>query len=200
MAIVVVLAGGGLAAYLASAPSPSQAAPRHRHSPVARRVLSTQTTGVIDFGPDDDRDAFANDPDDHPLQLRPTGSAINFVTISASQLATGVPLWTANQMGDGTLIFIYVPNGECLTPSPNGTTVMLAHCTLQTSQRWRPVNPTTALGQPVAQYANASTGRCLTAPPPPAHDHDPPNPGPAALAACGPARDKTQELAFWWNV
>jgi hypothetical protein len=200
VAVVVVVTAGGLAVYLASSQGRSQAVPHHKHVTLSARVLSSQTVGVIDFGPDDDRDAFANDPDDHPLQLQPVGRSIRFVTISPAELAAGVPLWTANKMSDGTEIFIYIRDGRCLTAVNGGKAVTLSHCTLALSQRWRPIQVRTTLGQPVAQYANAQTGGCLTAPPPPANDHAPANPGPATLSACGQAGDKTQEIAFWWGA
>lgn len=200
MAVVVVLTAGGLAVYLASGRNHSQPAPHRQHLTLSARVLSSQTVGVIDFGPDDDRDAFANDPDDHPLQLQPVGASIRFVTISPAELSAGVPLWTANTMSDGTEIFIYIQSGLCLTAVHGGQAVALSHCTLQLSQRWRPTRVATTLGQPVAQYANAQTGDCLTAPLPPAHSHSPANPGPATLSACGPAGDKSQEIAFWWSA
>jgi hypothetical protein len=198
VAVVVVLTAGGLAAYLASAGT--HKAPRHQPPALSARVLSARTVGVIDFGPDDDKDAFTNDPDDHPLQLQPSGAGLRFVVVTSAELAAGVPLWTANQMADGTVIFIYLPTGKCLTPASDGTSLMLSHCTLRLSQRWRAVHATTILGQPIAQYANASTGSCLTAPPPPLRSRDPANPGPATLALCGSSEDRTQEIAFWWSA
>src|SRR5258708_25171254 len=154
VAVVVVLTAGGLAAYLASASS--TAAPHHKQrAGLSARVLSAHTVGVIDFGPDDDKDAFTNDPDDHPLQLQPQGTGISFTTITSGELAAGVPSWTANQMADGTVIFIYVPTGKCLTATADGASVTLSHCTLRLSQRWHAVHASSTLSQPVAQDANA---------------------------------------------
>lgn len=195
--VVVVLTGGGLAAYLGSA---HQAAPaHHRHAALSARVLKAQTVGLIGFGPDDDRDQFANDPDDHPLKLQPVSGGLAFVTISSAELAAGVPMWTANQMADGSDIFIYVPTGKCLNAAHDTGAVTLAHCTLKLSQRWRPLHARTELGQAFAAYANEMTGDCLTAPAP-NPGRGPANPGPATLTRCGPARDKTQEIAFWWSA
>jgi hypothetical protein len=200
--LVVVLAAGALAFYLSSvhhAAGHAKAAPPPRtHPTLSTKVLRAQTVGLINFGPDDDADAFLNDADDHPLKLQPAGSALDFVPIPASELIAGVPLWTADQMADGTVIFIYNPTGQCLSAAASGHALLLVHCDLQLRQRWRPVHPMTELGQPFAAYANAQTGGCMTAAtmPGPAT----PKPGPATLEACGPARTKPQEIAFWWSA
>ncbi len=59
------------------------------------------------------------------------------------------------------------------------------------SQRWRAVDAATSLGQAFAKYANAKTGRCLTAPP---------KPGLGDAAAVRRRTLRTQEIAFWWNA
>ena len=112
------------------------------------------------------------------------------MAIPAAELAAGVPVWTADQMADGNEIFIYAATGQCLTAGHGGR-LRLAHCDLTLSQRWRPLDTATSLGQTFAKYASAQTGRCLTAPAKKA--------GVATLQVCGPARLKTQEIAFWWN-
>jgi hypothetical protein len=187
--VIVVLAAGGLIGYLATARHAPP--PRHRHAVLSSKVLKVQTVGIIDFGPDDDRDAFAHDADDHPLMLRPTRAGISFAAIPAAELAAGVPVWTADQMADGSEIFIYTPTGQCLTARHAGL-LRLSHCDLSLSQRWRPLDEATSLAQTFAKYASAQTGRCLTAPQK--------VPGPATLARCGAARLRTQEIAFWWNA
>lgn len=195
--VVVLLAAGGLAYYLASQ---HPAVPRHHHHQhvsLSATVVGQHTVGVIDFGPDDDGDPFRHDPDDHPLMLQPTTAGVYFVTISAAEMKAGTPLWTANDMSDGSVIFVYSPTGQCLTAS--GTRVRLAHCNLRLGQRWQPMNATTTLGQAIAAYANKRTGTCLTAPPARRGEDKPANPGPATLTACGPVRDRTQEIAFWWG-
>ncbi len=196
--VVVVVAAGGLTAYLAANHS---AVPRHEHHPphhaptLSSKVLKAQTVGLIDFGPDDDGDPFQNDPDDHPLMLRPTPAGLSFVTVPRSEVTDGSPQWTVNQMAGGTMIFIYAKTGKCLNA---GKALVLAHCNLGIGQRWTPVHPMTELGQAFAAYRNDKTGTCLTAPPAP-KEHQPADPGPAKMAACGPARDKSQEIAFWWG-
>ena len=189
--VIVVLAAGGLAVYLASAHHPAAEPPRHRHAVLSSKVLKVETVGIIDFGPDDDRDPFAHDADDHPLMLQPTRAGVSFVAIPPAELAAGMPVWTADQMADGSEIFIYTTTGQCLT-ARHGDRLRLSHCDLSLSQRWRPLDGATSLGQTFAKYASAQTGRCLTAP----QKH----PGPATMEACGPARLRTQEIAFWWNA
>jgi hypothetical protein len=188
--VIVVLAVGGLIAYLASAHH-APARPRHRHAVLSSKVLKVETVGIIDFGPDNDHDPFAHDADDHPLMLQPTHAGISFVAIPPAELASGVPVWTADQMADGNEIFIYTTTGQCLTASRDGG-LRLSHCDLGLRQRWRPLGESTSLGQTFAKYASAQTGRCLTAPSK--------NPGPATLETCGPPRLKTQQIAFWWNA
>lgn len=188
--VIVVLAAGGLTVYLASAPH-TAVRPRHRHAVLSSKVLKVQTVGIIDFGPDDDRDPFEHDADDHPLMLHPTREGLSFVTIPDTELAAGVPVWTADQMVDGSEIFIYTATGQCLT-AHRADGLRLSHCDLSLSQRWRPLDAAVSLGQTFAKYASAQTGRCLTAPEK--------KPGSAMLEKCGPARLKTQEIAFWWNA
>jgi hypothetical protein len=198
VAIVVVVAAGGLTAYLASHHAPAPRAARH-HAALSSKVLKAESVGVIDFGPDDDGDAFQHDADDHPLMLQPTRSGLYFVTISRSELSHGNPLWTVNQMGDHSVIFVYAPSGRCLTAARSSHLVRLERCNLKPSQRWRATNPLTELGQAFAAYASELTGDCLTAPQPPT-EKEPANPGRALLTPCGPVRDKRQEIAFWWDA
>jgi len=192
---VVVLAGGGLAFYLSSAHSQAPAGPRHpaRHAPLAVKVSSVATVGLIDFGPYDDGDAWQNDSDDRPMMLLSSGAGIGFARVPGSQIASGTPEWTADQMTDGGDIFIYVPTNQCLTATA-GDGLTLSHCDLALNQRWRPVNSQVVLTEPIVQYSNVQAGGCLTAGR---------GPGPARLTTCarpGSARFKTQEVAFWWSA
>jgi hypothetical protein len=209
--VVVVVTAGGLTAYLAmhqSATSPGRHHHSHRQSALSSKVLKAQTVGLIDFGPDDDGDAFQHDSDDHPLMLKPTSLGLTFVTISRRMMADGSPDWTVNEMAGGSTIFIYGPDGQCLTAREHASTALkskvdgdlvdLAHCNLGRWQRWTPVHPTTELGQAFAAYRNDQAGYCLTAPRPLKHGRA--NPGPATLAKCGPPRDRSQEIAFWWGA
>lgn len=187
MGVVVLLAGGGLLIYLGSQHS---AGHDHDAAALSAKVLKVQTIGLIDVGPQDDGDQSNHDADDHPLMLRLTGTGLAFVPIPRSELVAGVPLWTADQMADGSEIFIYIPTGRCLTAAPSGRRPELAHCDLGLSQRWRQVHPQTMAGQTFAEFAGV-TGDCLAAGS---------QAGPARLAPCGPARTKPQEIAFWWSA
>src|SRR5215471_17380462 len=97
---IVVLAGAVLAVYLGTAHGQAPAAPaHHKPPPLASKVTSVQTVGLVDFGVYDDNDgnAWQNDTDDHPLMLLKTGSTISFVRIPRSMIVSGTPEWTADQ-------------------------------------------------------------------------------------------------------
>ncbi|HUC56160.1 MAG TPA: hypothetical protein VMA95_02075 [Streptosporangiaceae bacterium] len=190
VAVVVVLAGGVLAVYLGThGHAPGKAAGQDKRPALSGKVVSMQTVGVIDFGPYDDGDPSRGNPHGHPLMLTMNGSSVDFVGIPVKEITSGTPQWTADQMSDGSEIFIYVPNGKCL--SPQGDQLQLTHCNLGLAQRWRTLHSKVMLGQTISQYANAKTGACLTAPR---------RPGPAKLATCGKALTKTQEIALWWSA
>lgn len=207
----MLLAVGGLVAYLVfghpAAGQPGASGPAASHSPAPTptvKVVAAITAGLVDFGPYDDGDSTVNDADDHPLMLQVTGGELTFASIPQSVLVSGIPQWTADQMSDGSDIFIYIPTGECLTApaaagagagTGTGTSQQnprLAHCDLGPNQRWWPLNPTTAVGQAFSQFATWDHGDCLTAAQPDA---------PARLTPCAPARSKAalpQEIAFFW--
>lgn len=200
---VVVLVGGVLAVYLGTAHGQAPAVSAHHHlPPLTSKVASVQTVGLVDFGVYGDKDgnSWQNDGDDHPMMLLLTkGSTISFVRIPQPEIASGTPEWTADQLTDGTDIFIYVPTGQCLTAASGGK-LSLAHCDLASDQRWRQLNSEVLLTEPIAQYANVSTGRCLTAPRAPATVLAP---APALLTVCAGVhskRFKVQEIAFWWSA
>ena len=199
VAVVAVLAIGGLVAYLVTtSQSPAHRGVRagHRHSVLSSRVVKAEAAGIIDFGPVNDGDQFITDDDDHPLSLQPSRSGPVFVAIPHSEIRAGVPVWTVDQMADGSDIFVYSATGQCLTAAPGASgspgRLSLAHCNLSLSQRWQAQDSQLALGQAYARYASRRTGRCLTAP----AGH----PGPATLQVCGNPIPKTQQIAFWWNA
>lgn len=191
VAVVVVLAGGVLGIYLATSgqQSPPPTSKPSHHPAHALKVVKAQTIGVIDFGPADNGDPSTN-PSTHALMLLPEDHKIDFVAIPRAVLTSGKAVWTANQMSDNSEIFIYVPSGKCLAGTPAGR-LMLAHCDLSPDQRWEPLNQVIVQGQTIAQYKNADTAACLTAPQ---------QPGLATTEACGPSRTKNQEIAFWWSA
>jgi hypothetical protein len=196
---VAVLAVAGLVVYVATTHHQHQVPPkRHGHALVSSRVLKIQNVGIVDFGPADDGDSFVGSQEDHPMMLLPRAGRVRFVAIPASGLAAptsggaGVPVWTDNQMADGSDIFIYGATGQCLSAGQAPALVRLAHCDLAPAQRWRPIDAASALGEVIARYANVKTGLCLTAPRK--------KPGPARLAKCSSAMQKRQEIAFWWTA
>ncbi|HEX9066805.1 MAG TPA: hypothetical protein VF843_16970 [Streptosporangiaceae bacterium] len=194
VAVVAVLAIGGLVAYLVTTHrlGSHQGNPAGPHRTVlSSRVIRAQTAGIIDFGPANDGDQFTTDHDDHPLMLQPGRSGLEFAAIPHAEIRAGVPIWTVDQMAGGSDIFIYSATGQCLT-AVAGTGLRLAHCDLGPSQRWLPQGSQIALGQEYAGYASRLTGRCLTAP----DGH----PGRATLQVCGNPIPKTQQIAFWWNA
>jgi hypothetical protein len=187
VAAIVVIASGALGVYLSTTHAEHSARPGSRpRPPLSGKVVSVQSVGVIDFGPYDVPDPVRND---HPLMLIQNGTSLDFIIVPASELQSGTPQWTADQMSDGSEIFIYVPTGKCL--SPDGAQLQLTRCNLGLAQRWRARNSQIVRRQAIAQYANAKTGACLTAPV---------KPGPAEVAPCGQPRTKTQEIAFWWSA
>jgi hypothetical protein len=184
---VTVLALAGLVIYLATTHHQHQATHK-RHAALSTRVLKVQYVGIVVLG----------SAEHHPLMLLPRAGRVRFVAIPASALAAptsggaGVPAWTDNQMADGSDIFIYTATNQCLSAGLGPASVRLSRCDLSLAQRWRPVAAAVARGQSVSDYANAKTGLCLTAPRK--------KPGPAWMAKCGRARQKTQEIAFWWTA
>jgi hypothetical protein len=159
------------------------------------RVIRTEEAGIIDFGPANDGDPFITG-NDRPLMLEPTRSGLEFGTVPPAEIKAGVPIWTVDQMAGGSDIFIYSATGKCLTAVPGSSgpagRLRLAHCDLGPSQRWQPQDGQVALGQAYAGYANAQTGRCLTAP----SGH----PGLATLQVCQSPIPRSQQIAFWWNA
>jgi hypothetical protein len=190
VAVVVVLAGGVLAIYLATGrQQPPPPTPKPPHHGQALKVVKVQTIGVIDYGPVDS-DPGQGNSSGHALMLFPQAHGIDFVTIPHADMIAGKPVWTANQMSDNSEIFIYVPNGKCLADTPRGK-LTLVHCNLAPDQRWQPMHQRVLQNQVIAQYQNARTSRCLTAPQ---------QPGLASTTTCGPAGSKTQQIAFWWSA
>jgi hypothetical protein len=182
MAVILVLAAGGLAVYLASTKQDDPVAQQHGHDgkPVSSKVKKAQSVGIIDIG-----------VVRHPLKLLPTNRGLRWVAIAKSEIRAGVPTWTENQMADGTDVFIYTATGQCLSAGRDPVMVRLAHCDLTRDQRWRPIRPGMVHRQAFLEYANAETGRCLTAPD---------QPGLATLTACGKPQLPAQEITFWWNA
>jgi hypothetical protein len=103
---------------------------------LSRKVTSALTVGLYNPGP-----ATAQHP--RPLRQMLDSQAGLLIFTAALDPATQHALerWTADKMSDDSYIYIFVPNGQCLTASAhNLAAVFLAKCDLGATQRWRRVN------------------------------------------------------------
>jgi hypothetical protein len=184
--VAAVLAAGAVAVYLSTASQPaSQAVQR-----LADKVRTVQTVGLIDQGPPSGASAG-------PRLLRVSSRGLEFSPLTPSERAAGNPQWTADHMANGGYIFIYVPDGRCLTSAgtPARALLRLRHCDLGADQRWAAVRGSVRAGGHVfAQYRSLSSGRCLAAGGAATGQAD----LPAELARCAPARPWQQLVSFWW--
>ena len=181
ISVILVLAAGGATAYLITV----HPLGGHRAAPLPTTVISNQTIGLV---------AQDSQPGSSQLlQLRGPGGLPQFSVVTPVEEQTGSGQWTADQMGDGSYIFIFVPAGTCLTAASRDT-LALRHCDLQPNQRWRRSGRATlAQDHDFYQYANLGTGSCLT--------ENRVLPGPvwtARLSACLPSAPTDQLIAFWW--
>jgi hypothetical protein len=180
---VVLIAGGGSAAYVIGTQAP--AAPHPPQLPT--RVQSVQTVGIVGQVPGDSGHGAA------PRLLTRSGGGLSFDPIPASELAAGNPEWTADTMAGGTLVFIYAPDGKCLasTGRRRAPALSVQRCDLGRDQRWRRVNGTVESGgHQYGQYRNLDSGRCLAT--------SGISGSLAALVPCDPAAPTSQLVSFWW--
>lgn len=144
--LAIVLAGAALAAYLTLGN-------HHNDAPeLPTRVLGTQAVGLVNPGPPPRAGASAA-----PQAFLASHSDLGFTPAGQA----GVD-WTADQMAGGTYIFIYLPDDLCLA-SARGSTVALARCNLEASQRWVRLHLVSVGGLDYSQLRNLASGRCLTA-------------------------------------
>jgi hypothetical protein len=181
ISVILVLAVGGVIAYLVTFhPVGGHSAP-----PLSTKVVSNQTIGLV---------AQDSQPGSSQLlQLRVPGGQLRFSLVTQAEQQAGSGQWTADQMGDNTYIFIFVPAGTCLTAA-SPARLALRHCDLQPNQRWRRTGPAAlADNHDFHQYANLSARSCLTV--------AGQQPGPvwgASLSACSPVASTSQLLAFYF--
>lgn len=179
--LILVLAAGGVAAYLITV----HPIGGHHAPTLSTKVISNQTIGLVA------QNVLPGSP--RLLQLRGPHGVPQFSGVTPAEEQAGSGQWTADQMGDGSYIFIFVPSGTCLTAVSKATPA-LRHCDLQPNQRWRRAGRAVlAQGHDFYQYANLSTGRCLT--------ETSQLPGPAweaQLDVCSPSSQANQLIAFWW--
>src|SRR5215469_13496887 len=150
ISVILVLAAGGAAAYLITVHPLGGRPP----APLSTKVISNQTIGLV---------AQDSQPGSSQLlQLRGPRGEPQFSAITPAEEQTGSGQWTADEMGDGSYIFIFVPAGTCLTAA-SPATLGLRHCDLQPDQRWQRRGPAVlAQNHDFYQYANLSTRSCLT--------------------------------------
>jgi len=132
-------------------------------------------------------------------QLTDSATGPRFGPMPPASLVQGDPQWSADTMADGTLVFIYAPDGRCLAAATRQghPALALRRCNLGAGQRWQRFHASVAAdGHLYGQYRNLGTGRCLAAP------ADPGAPsGPAGLVPCAatPVTPATHQLlSLWW--
>ena len=184
--LIVVLAAGGVTAYLVTQH------PRGGGSAAAlpAHVASYQTVGLV-----------ARDTQPHSagqlVQLLGKHGKPQFSPVSLAAQQSGSGQWTADLMVGGSYIFIFLPSDDCLgaTGSAARPRLVLQHCDLQANQRWRRVGTgTVADGHSFYSYANMADRSCLTA-----ASAGPGGVQEASLSACSAAA-ADQLLAFWWSA
>jgi hypothetical protein len=186
LGVVVLLAGAAVTGYvIAFHPAAGDHTP-----PLSTRVVSYQTVGLV-VG-----DTEPGSSTDQLLQLVGAHATPTFSQLSQTQVAEGSPQWTADLMGGGAYIFIYLPTGQCLgaTGSASQPKLALRRCDLDANQRWRRApRAVSTQAHDFYQYANLGDGSCLT--------QTGVLPGQifgASLAACAPSDPADQLIAFWW--
>jgi len=181
---LALFAAATVASVLVLTQGPARAR-RHPHPPPPppRNVVSALTVTLANPGP-------PPQPDSRPVpeMLRDSATGLAFTATGGAGQASGQE-WTADQMGGGTYILIYVPDGRCLTApaSLTATTATLAKCNLGLGQRWRhQFFGTDAAGRDDWQLRSAVHGLCLTAVTP-ALGSQPGESGVALRGCSGPA-------------
>jgi hypothetical protein len=184
--LIVVLAAGGVTAYLVTLhPLGGRSG-----GTLSSRVVSYQTVGLL-----------AQD-----VQPRSSGQLVDllgragkpqFSPVSQAEQQSGTGQWTADLMVGGSYIFIFLGSDDCLatTGSAARARLVLQHCDLQANQRWRRVGTgVLAQGHSFYGYANMASRSCVT--------EGSELPGPvwaAGLSMCARAASD-QLLAFWWSA
>lgn len=183
--VVVVLAAGGVAVYLITMHPLGE----HRKAPMPTTVVSYQTVGLL---AQDAQPGSAG----RLLKLGGPAAGPQFIPVSPAEQLSGSGQWTADLMAGNSYIFIFLPDGNCLSAiGPAGQPKLaLRRCNLQASQRWRRIGPAVqAQGHDFYQYANLGYSACLT--------ETSELPGPvwgAGLSPCAPSAPTNQLIAFWW--
>jgi len=186
LAVIMVLAVGGVTAYLVA----SQSGKHHPRSGLSSKVIQVQTVGLVG-------QVQSTGSRESLLQLLGSQQTPVFSPLASAQVSAGLPQWTADQMADGTYIFIFLPTGNCLAASHNlHPTVQLQRCNEQSPlQRWRrSFAPVVIDRHDFYQYANGGAQGCLSM----TSTASTNNYG-AELAACETSPQADQLIAFWWS-
>ena len=165
---------------------------REAAAPLPRNVINGQTVRIVTRGPPPRPDSR---PVPEKLYLSATGLA--FTARGGAGQASPAEEWTANQMGGGTYILIYVPDRRCLTApiSPGTPAATLTRCNLGLSQRWRhQFVGKDAAGRDIWQLRSATDGLCLTAVNAPLGGQ--PGESGVGLSACSSATTWRQVVSF----
>jgi hypothetical protein len=190
MGAVVLLAAGGITAYLVAM---KPAASRHQAS-LPTKVVAVATVGLVASGPPGAGRTAG------PQMLVRLPSGLAFSPVPRSRLVTGNPEWTADQMAGATYIFIYSATGQCLgsASAARAPRLTLQRCDLGASQRWRPLRSAVVIGgRSYRQYGNLGTGGCISVGT--AGLSAAPGDVSAGLARCSRARTWRQLVSFWWG-
>jgi len=185
--IVLLLAAGGVAGYLASLhPAAARPAP-----PLPSKVASSQTVGLIV------RDSPPGRTAGQFLQLAGQQGEPEFLPVSRAQMTASAADWTADLMAGNSYIFIFVSTGDCLTsvgPAISAK-LTLSRCDLAAAQRWRRTTSAIKIdGHDFYQYASLADGTCLTQ-----NGITPGQVFGASMAPCSATRPENQLVAFWWS-
>jgi hypothetical protein len=151
--VIVVLAGGAVAGYLVTMH------PFGLHATtLSTRVISAQTVGLVAENPQPGSAGQL-------VQLLGSRGTPRFSPVSQAEQQSGSAQWTADLMSGGSYIFIFLPSDTCLgaTGGPGRARLVLQHCDLQSSQRWRRLGSATAAqGDSFYRYANLADRSCVT--------------------------------------
>jgi hypothetical protein len=151
--VIVVLAGGAVAGYLVTLH------PLGAHATtLSSRVVSAQTVGLV-------AETAQSGSSGQLVQLLGRRGTPRFSPVSQAEQQSGSGLWTADLMSGGSYIFIFLPSDSCLgsAGSTGRVRVVLQHCDLQASQRWRRLGAATLTqGDSFYRYANLANRSCLT--------------------------------------
>jgi hypothetical protein len=182
----LALAAGGVTAYLIA----FQSGKHHPSSGLSSKVIQVQTVGLVGQGQ-------STGSGKSLLQLLGSQQTPVFSPLASAQVSSGLPQWTADQMADGTYIFIFLPTGNCLAASHNlHPTIQLRRCNEQSPlQRWRRSFAPVAIDRhDFYQYANGGVQGCLSMTSTVTGSNNS-----AALEPCETSPQADQLVAFWWS-